>query len=81
MPRKPKPSITIQQPKLGPISFQDIQWVPKTRKKFGKILTIMASYIHFNKVEDFIVGQTCVDGSVVEWIVAARIRGVQVKRP
>ena len=66
MPRKPKPSITAQQPKLGPISFQDIQWAPKTRKGFGKMLTIMATYLPFNTVEDFIVGQTCADGSAVE---------------
>ena len=81
MPRKPKPSNTAQQPKPGPISFQDIQWAPKTRKGFGKMLTIMATYIPFSKVQDFIDGQTCADGSSVEWIVDARIRGVQVERP
>ena len=81
MPRKKKPPITAQQPKPGPISFQDIQWVPKTRKGFGKMITIMAAYLPFNRVEDFMVGQTCPDGSVGEWIVADRARGVQVGRP
>ena len=81
MPTKPKPSITAQQPKLGPISFQDIQWTVKTRKGFGKTLTIMTAYLPFDRIEDFIVGQTCADGSTVEWIVAARVRGVQVGRP
>jgi len=80
MSRKPKPSIIAQHPKLGPISFQDIQWVPKTRKGFGKILTIMARYLPFYRVEDFIAGQTYVDGSVVERNVVAKARGVQVGR-
>ena len=81
MPKKPKPSITAQQPKLGPISFQDIQWAPKTRKGFGKMLTIMATYFLFNRVEDFKAGHTSADGSTIEWIVAAKVRGVQVERP
>ena len=81
MPRKPKPSITAQQPKLGPISFQDIQWTTKTRKGFGKTLTIMVAYLVLDRIEDFIASQTCADGSTVEWIVAARVRGVQVGRP
>ena len=81
MPMKKKPSITAQQPKPGPISFQDIQWAPKTRKGFGKMLTILAAYLPFNRVQDFIAGQTCLDGSVVEWSVADRARGVQVGRP
>jgi hypothetical protein len=42
-------------------------------------LTIMAAYLPFNRVEDFIAGQTCADGSAVEWIVAARIRGIKWK--
>ena len=74
-----KPSITAQQPKLRPISSQDIQWAPKIRKGFGKMLTIMASYLFFNGVEDFIAGQKYADDSAIEWIVAARIRRVQVK--
>ena len=41
----------------------------------------MAAYLHLDRIEDFIVGQTCADGSTVEWIVAARVRGVQVGRP
>ncbi len=45
------------------------------------MLTIMAVYFPSNRVQDFIAGQTCADGSFVEWIVAARIRGVQVERP
>ena len=44
MPRKLKPSINAQQPKLGPISLENIQWTPKTRKGFGKMLTIMVAY-------------------------------------
>ena len=43
------------------------------------MLTIMASYLFFNGVEDFIAGQKYADGSAIEWIVAARIRRVQVK--
>lgn len=31
MPRKLKPSINAQQPKLGPISLKNVQWTPKTR--------------------------------------------------
>ena len=81
MPRKKKSSIIAQQPKPGPISIQDVQWVPKTRKGFGKMITVMAAYLPFNRVEDFIVGQTGPDGSDVEWIVADRARGVQVGRP
>ena len=76
MPRKLKLFITAQQPKLGPIFFQDIQWTLKTMKGFGKMLTIMIAYIFFNIVEDFIAGQICINGSVVEWIVAARIREI-----
>ena len=81
MPRKPKPLITAQQPKLGPISFQDFQWTTKTRKGFGKMLTFMAAYLPLDRIEDFIAGQTCADGFTVEWIVVVRVRGVQVGRP
>jgi len=35
----------------------------------------------FHRIEDFITGQTCIDDSVVEWNVGARVRGVQVERP
>ena len=45
------------------------------------MLNIMATYLSFNRVDDFIAGQTCADDSVVEWIVTARIRGLQVKKP
>ena len=31
-------------PKLGPIYLEDIQWSPKTRKGFGKMLTTMVAY-------------------------------------
>ena len=41
----------------------------------------MATYLPFNRIQDFIDGQTYTDGSSVEWIVAATIRGVQVERP
>ena len=81
MPRKPKPSITAQQPKLGPISFQDIQWIAKTRKEFGKTLTLIVAYLPLDRIEDFIAGQTYADGSIVELIVATRVHGVQVGRP
>ena len=43
------------------------------------MLIIMIAYIPFNRVEDFIAGQTYADGSVVEWIVAARIHGYKCK--
>ena len=45
MPRKLKPSINAQQPKLGPISLEDIQWTPKTRKGFEKMFTVMVAYL------------------------------------
>ena len=45
------------------------------------MLTIMATYVPFNRIKDFIASQTCADGFVVEWIVAARICGVQVGTP
>ena len=37
-----------QQPKLGPINvlkLKDIQWTPKMRKGFWKMLTIMVTYL------------------------------------
>ena len=45
MPRKAKPSINAQQPKLGPISLEYIQWPPKTRKMFKKLLTILVAFL------------------------------------
>ena len=41
----------------------------------------MTTYIPFNRVEDFIAGWTRANDSFVKWIVAARIRGIQVERP
>ena len=48
MPRKLKPFINAQQPKLGPISLEDIQWTPKTKKEFGKMSTVMVAYLLSN---------------------------------
>ena len=45
------------------------------------MLTIMATYLPSSRIEDFIDGQTCADDSIVEWIVVAKARGVQVGRP
>ena len=78
MPRMPKPSISAQQPKLGLISFQDIQWAP--RREFGKMLIIMVICLPFNRIEYFIASQTCADEFAVEWIIAVRICGAQVER-
>ena len=33
------------------------------------------------KVKEFIASLICADGFAVKWIVATRIRGVQVERP
>ena len=61
--------------------FQDIQWIAKIRKGFGKKLIIMAAYLYLDRIKDFIAGQTCADGSTVNWIIAAMVRGVQVEKP
>jgi hypothetical protein len=41
----------------------------------------MAAYLLSGRIEDFIASQTCANGSTVEWIVATRVRILQVGRP
>jgi hypothetical protein len=41
----------------------------------------MAAYLLLGRIEDFIASQTCADGPTVQWIVAARVRILQVGRP
>ena len=64
---KSRDSLNVQCPPLGPFSFQDIPWSPTTRKGWGNASAIVHAFIPYDRVEDFIQGQTCEDGSSIGW--------------
>ena len=69
----------ITQPRAN--IFSRYSMGAKHKEGVWEMLTIMATYIPFSRIKDFIASQTCADGFAIDWIVAARIHEVQVGRP
>lgn len=71
----------VQTHPPGSISFDQIKWKSKEQKGWGYGISVMSAYIPFDRVDDFIGGQTCPDGLPVDWNVAHRILGKDKRRP
>jgi hypothetical protein len=79
--RKPRGPPEIQNPLPGPFSFLDITWEETTRKGWGNATAIVHAFIPYNRVQDFINGQCCEDGSSVGWNVKKRKKGKAKIKP
>ena len=77
---KEQKKFQVQSPAPGPITFEDLTWVPIVRQGWGHHTIAVHAYIPYDKVSDFKNGQTCEDGSLVDWNVKERIRGGKKKR-
>ena len=70
----------MQSPTPGPVIFEDLTWIPIVRQGWNHRTTTVHAYIPYDRVSDFKDGQTCKDGSLVDWNVKERILGREKKR-
>ncbi len=75
-----KKTVIIQTPPLGPISFEDIKWDGGERHGWGYATTVLCAYIPYDRIGDFIKGQTMQDGTQVDWIIFDTKVGEEKKR-
>ena len=73
--------ITAQPLRPELISFQDITWDGGSRNGFGYTTTILRAYIPYDRVDDFIKGQTCEDGKAIQWNIDRTVYGEEKARP
>ena len=71
MPKERK-KIQIQSPALGPITFEDLTWIPIVRQGWCHHTAAVHTYIPYDRVSNFKDCQTCEDGSLVDWNVEER---------
>ena len=70
----------MQSLALSPITFEDLTWILVVRQGWGHPTAAVHTYIPYDRVSNFKDGQTCEDGSLVEWNVKECIRGGEKKR-
>ena len=72
MPKEQK-KIQVQSPVPSPITFEDLTWIPIMQQGWGHHTTTVHAYIPYDRISDFKDGQTCEDGSLVDWNMKERI--------
>ena len=80
--RKEPPS--VQYPSPGPIQYNSLVWTQGQRRgtKDSSICTIITAFILWERMSDFMDGQTMEDGSNVEWAIEDTIEDKKdLKRP
>ena len=77
---KEQKKIQVQSPTLGPITYKDLTWIPIVRQGWGHQIAAVHAYIPYDWISDFKNGQTCEDGSLVDWNVKEHIRRRKKKK-
>jgi hypothetical protein len=72
--------VAIQTPERGPISFKSLKWESRGRKGFEYQTTVLYAHISYDRIDDFINGQTMEDGSTVVWKKGDTILGAKIKK-
>ena len=65
----------MQSPAPGPITFEDLTWIPVVRQGWDHHTAAIHAYILYDRISDFKDGQTCEDGFLVDWNVKEHIQG------